>query len=528
MAIDKLAKAPPEAFRGAEIRMFRQGFGDCFLVSLHAGQPRPFTMMIDCGLLKGTPGEEKRLAEVAECILELAPAKPGQPDQPDRPDRPDRPKKYVDVLVLSHAHYDQVSGFLPNRAARKIFAGITFGELWLPWTENPKDINALPAKKLHRLRLLALKASVDMQSDQPHPLAAMLDYYGVRGSFERSTVQFESELAIQTAIESVVPDPANQRYWRAGDTFTLPGTGGARVYFLGPANPFDPTVAAPTGAVARPAKRGAVNQEQGRLIAAIERRIGVNKTPKLLEQFGIQPVETWEMHELSIPFERQWRIPARLHEAPADGESSDSDGGKSSPRQLREFVLTDEPIEAKGERRGVSPLAPDAPFDLAVRLDEETNKTSLVMAIELPASGKVLLFPGDAPSSDWKTWRELTWPSKTVNSDEPLCGEQLLGRTVFYKVSQRGCAAGTSAADGLSLLNPDLIAMLPIDRKTARLRGWNLPFPPLWDALRAKTKQRVICSADKPRGGGGDPTPTKLLGPRFSLATIEDRPLRPS
>ena len=48
---------------------------------------------------------------------------------------------------------------------------------------------------------------------------------------------------------------------------------------------------------------------------------------------------------------------------------------------------------------------------LAIQLDKFTNNTSLVLAIERIADGKVLLFPGDAQEGNWLSWQN---PSITV------------------------------------------------------------------------------------------------------------------
>ena len=44
--------------------------------------------------------------------------------------------------------------------------------------------------------------------------------------------------------------------------------------------------------------------------------------------------------------------------------------------------------------------------DLALQLDSVTNNTSLVLAIERIADGKVLLFPADAQEGNWLSWHD--------------------------------------------------------------------------------------------------------------------------
>src|SRR4051794_40738705 len=52
--------APTE---GVTVRMYRTGLGDCFLLAFpkaHGDRRDPFTMLIDCGVYKGTPEPENR------------------------------------------------------------------------------------------------------------------------------------------------------------------------------------------------------------------------------------------------------------------------------------------------------------------------------------------------------------------------------------------------------------------------------------------------------------------------------------
>ena len=48
----------------------------------------------------------------------------------------------------------------------------------------------------------------------------------------------------------------------------------------------------------------------------------------------------------------------------------------------------------------------NAASSLAIKLDSFTNNTSLVLAIERIADGKVLLFPGDAQEGNWVSWHD--------------------------------------------------------------------------------------------------------------------------
>ena len=40
--------------------------------------------------------------------------------------------------------------------------------------------------------------------------------------------------------------------------------------------------------------------------------------------------------------------------------------------------------------------------------------------------------------------------------------------------------------------SPDLVAMIPVHRKTAEDQEWEFPYPPLWERLKEKAHGRVL------------------------------------
>jgi hypothetical protein len=114
----------PDKKNEIQIRMYRVGFGDCFLISIGASEKRH--ILVDFGAhQKGKIGTLDRVM-----------------DQIER----DTGKRLA-LVVVSHAHADHVSGF-GDFADR--FAQFQIGEVWLPWTENleDKDAKALRKKQL--------------------------------------------------------------------------------------------------------------------------------------------------------------------------------------------------------------------------------------------------------------------------------------------------------------------------------------------------------------------------------------------
>jgi len=91
------APAATAALPRVAVRMYRQGLGDCFLVTLRREDGTPWRMLIDCGVILGTPDTTERLKEV---IANLVADTGGR----------------LDVLVITHEHYDHVAAFaaVPN------------------------------------------------------------------------------------------------------------------------------------------------------------------------------------------------------------------------------------------------------------------------------------------------------------------------------------------------------------------------------------------------------------------------------
>jgi hypothetical protein len=142
---------------------------------------------------------------------------------------------------------------------------------------------------------------------------------------------------------------------------------------------------------------------------------------------------------------------------------------------------------------------------LALQLDSDTNNTSLALAFELVESGRVLLFPGDAQVGNWLSWDPLTWTLTSGGESRTVSSHDLLASTVLYKVGHHGSHNATPREKGLELMtHRELVAMIPVNRQTARKMGWNMPFPTLFRRLDAKTRGRIL---DLELGVGRDKPP---------------------
>ena len=140
------------------VRMYRQGLGDCFLVTLPKHDSSPFFLMIDCGVILGTPDAATKMTNVVADIIKQT-------------------NGHVDLLVVTHEHWDHVSGF--NQAS-DLFAsphsgnaknGLSVDAVWFAWTEDPADALANRLRKDRADRLQKLTRFVSAMAAQPAALA---------------------------------------------------------------------------------------------------------------------------------------------------------------------------------------------------------------------------------------------------------------------------------------------------------------------------------------------------------------------
>jgi len=405
------------------IRMHRQGLGDCFLLTFDADGD-PVHVLIDCGVLAGTPKSGERMRAVAEAIR-------------------DATGGHVHVLIATHEHWDHLSGFLQ---ARDVFDTLTFGEVWLAWTEDPDDDLAKELDKRRKQAAEAVVAAAAALDDDG--LHALLRFQGDFAAADRPTTA--------GALEWVKQRPgARTRLLRPGEQ--LAGNdavaGGVRTYVLGP--PHDRKLITRSD----PSKR---HPEVYELAGAAGADHAFYAAADALAR-DEEPDEQ--------PFVRFYRVPEE--EAPA------FPGGYLA-------------YDARWRRIEQDWLG--VATRLALHLDSDTNNTSLALAFELGPGGDVLLFPGDAQVGNWLSWGALTWivaddggPARTVTAHD------LLGRTVLYKVGHHASHNATLREEGLErMTSPDLVAMIPVNRETARKQEWNMPFPPLLERLVEKTDGRIL------------------------------------
>jgi hypothetical protein len=413
--------------------MYRQGLGDCFLLTCSDGNDESH-LLIDCGVLKGTGDAEKRMQDVAQSVHDTTNGK-------------------LDRLIVTHEHWDHLSGFLQ---AGTIFDIFEVGEVWLAWTEDPQDelANELRKRKQKRLNGIVAAAKLAERNDTPaarrtaDQLESLLNFHGDLGAAGTKTTG--------KALEWVKARQAPVKYLRPGDQlFDLAGLPGIRLYVLGP--PHDSRLIKRSD----PSKK---HPEVYELAAAEGSHQGFLAAAEALAE---------DQKPGGQPFDGFFRV--------------DESDARNQNELWKKYY-------AKGRSwRRVDDDWLGYAGQLALQLDSDTNNTSLVLAFELASGGDVLLFPGDAQVGNWLSWESLEWQIPEGAATRSVKSDDLLARTVLYKVGHHGSHNATLREKGLELMaSNELAAMIPVNRVTAKKMDWLMPFPALLTRLVEKTHGRVM------------------------------------
>jgi hypothetical protein len=356
------AKGSPSAgaYR-AKVRMYRQGLGDCFLISLPRTDrsSRPFYVMIDCGVVLGTSDPQTIMTAVIEDIVKTTGGE-------------------IDLLIATHEHWDHLSGFVQAKAS---FDKLKVGQVWLAWTEDPDDELTKKLKVEKGLALDALRIGLSHlqlggDSDATAELNGILEFFGAaRGA------------TTGDALKNVRAKTSKLRYCRPTDAPVVPAGTNARFYVLGP--PQDEKV------LRKINPSGRDKETYG---------LALGNFQMFLDGAGTA------LNDIDVdrPFDQQYEIPFVY---------AQSDPNLEFFRQ--HYWQPDGAASDKWRRIDNDWL--DGASDLALQLDSLTNNTSLVVAIELP-NGDVLLFAADAQVGNWLSWQDRSWTvaGKTVTGPDLL------------------------------------------------------------------------------------------------------------
>jgi hypothetical protein len=444
--------AAPES--GITVRMYRTGgIGDCFLLAFRATDNTARYMLIDCGVHKATTGGADRLRAIVRDIAQAT-------------------GNRLHVVVATHEHWDHLSGF---QFAESLFDDIQIDQVWVAWTEDRSDDLANRLREKHAFAFQALTAALARLKAADDPWATaieqVLDFHG-----ELDPVLGISTTAGQMAY--VHQRVAAPHYCQPGEPpLYVPDVEGVRIFVLAP--PRDE-------ALLSRSDPSTTDSEVYERPLALEEPMAFY----LAAVAGADPHDlTDDQNELwqrSRPFDRTYSLPP------------DDPGGQGPHHPFfREWYGSGPDQEGVGPAwRRIDTEWLAAAGSLALDLDNDTNNTCLVLAIELVDSGKVLLFAADAQVGNWLSWHDVEWFLEHEEGVEMVTGGDLLRRTVLYKVGHHASHNATLRERGLEMMEqPDLVALIPVSEEQAAKmgqNGWAMPFPPLLARLEEKTRGRVL------------------------------------
>lgn len=443
------------------VRMYRKLLGDCFLITV--GDPAAKRedrshILIDCGVLQNVPGEADLMKAVAKDIRRTV-------------------GDYVDLLVVTHEHWDHISGFAHARDL--LIDGLEIRKLWLAWTERRGDQQADAYRAKGKIakevvaRVAALKDGAAVTAgieDFNGPVGASADAGAASGPPDASPARRLLSDQIIPALIARTAKTGDVAYLEPGQVVDTPGPLSLRANVLGPPrNPARLMKDLPSPGDAR------------------ETYVAAEFAASLAHRYAIADALTDALDGQGTgPFERAYRRDRKAVAAGRDAET----------RWLRDRYPLKRP-----DWRTIDDDWLDAGGALALKVDSDTNNTSLVLAFELEEGGDVLLFAADAQVGNWVSWHDQSYPNPPSSDAPSASAKDLLGRAVFYKVGHHASHNATLEGLGLELMtHPGLCAMIPVVEAEARRvkdgkavhRGWDMPYPDLYARLLAATGGRLL------------------------------------
>ena len=429
------------------VRMFCHGLGDCFLVAI-AGGERPQYVVVDCGIIGGNPDGPERTREIVNALRGSCGG-------------------HVDRLIITHEHWDHVSGFTDAVEEWDRFDRIE--ELWFAWTESPTDTKAIELRASREKALeVTLKAFGRCPTDAQDQIAQVLGFSGydpadlAKGkAFEAADKVSKTRLAMEAAEALVKRKGGKIRYWEPGNVESL--SGGVQYVVFGPPKDTEKL------------KDSDPSKKDPEVYLLLEESATVQ---------GLANALAPEARTSTFPFDPCYLIPK--------DEFLEGENPALKPfAELREHYA-----DGKNAWRRIDDDWLAGAQYLAMNLDGDTNNTSLTFALYVPDEDASMVFAGDAQVGNWLSWSCQDYTLTTTDgSSRTFKIDDLLDRAAFYKTGHHGSHNATMRERGLELMtDPRLTVMIPVDVFVAHeKKNWTkMPFPNLVKRLKERACDRVI------------------------------------
>jgi len=453
------------------VRMYRIGHGDCFLLAYGRKRGGPFYVLIDCGYKPGSNAAKFINTKPADVVRSIGEAT----------------GKHLNVVVITHEHQDHVNAISP-----KAFEGFRIDQAWFAWTEDAEDDLANELRDQYHDTLLQLANARDQLAADAGPERERIDEileFSLGG--DERAVDFaaaanrlrqdrDTSKALNKQAMKVFKDLAKHVAFLSphGKPLKLANDSELRVFVLGPPRHGQKLMDEdPVGGEGFPRLGLAADGDMSFLAQAMK---SVPDPP-----FAAR---------YCVPIERDtaWQPMAPKGEWQAFYQNHYGVGA---------VPVADEVVEDNALWRRIDSDWLYSASQLALKMSNYINNTSLVLAFELGAGGKVLLFAADAQRGNWISWTDADFK----DGDRKVTTRDLLSRTVLYKVGHHGSHNATLDGGpkddyanlfwmGEGEYASEFTAMITAVRKWAQQPSvqWDHPLKSIKDALMKKACGRVF------------------------------------
>jgi hypothetical protein len=474
------------------VRMYRELLGDCFLIRMQNAAGSWTHILIDCGILQGIPGAAQRMIAIAEDIEKTT-------------------SGALDLVVVTHEHHDHISGFAHAKDILLDPKRIESRELWMAWTEDPADTDAERLRQdlsSRKFALARLALALDSRGRVDQLDALTEDLHKFIGPIEGPSVGLNAAPQGRLTGAQTMAELKNvasvTRFLSPGMVLEIPGETSVPVAVL-----------APPRATARLSKdlpsKG--EQKETYLEEFLEFSLlgadGPDGTPQL---------------DMCSPFSARFSEGLRT---PAD-EKEIKRWGREKETSRRwifdHYYAPNDTTDRPQAFRRIDNDWTNSASSLALKLDSDTNNTSLVLAFRLP-DRSFLLFAADAQVGNWLSWHDQGYDF----GNEELSAADILARTRLYKVGHHGSHNATLRTKGVEMMNhPELTAMIStveeIAHEQGKPPGWQMPDEHVRHALLERCRGRVL-RGDRQWTNDADVGPYRRGQRKFAARINDSSPL---
>ena len=510
-AADAAGPADPTGSPKVYVRMYRAlgaaangpagMLGDCFLIRIVGEQDGAAVtshILIDCGMLLGSVDAVTRMQAIADDIVKQTGGTATTPG-------------VLDLLVVTHEHWDHISGFSQAEETLLNKQRLQVANLWMGWTEKDGD------PQVDRLRArfdragFAVAALVE-RIEAPGAALAAADKTGSLRSlkgFLGAAEPKKKRLGGREVMAAIKRHADQCSFLEPGTVLPTPTARdrgpSLRAYVLGP--PRDEK------RLFKDKPSSGDQQEtyidEGGKLSDMLFRVAASGEPSVA---GSGP---FEAHYNSIDA-------SEVENKARQGTHQRGDAGWIAARYFAAAGLGQTRAQSI-ERRRIDDDWLGAADSLALKLDSDTNNTSLALAFDLP-DGTSMVFAADAQVGNWESWHDQFYTDET---GKVHTAEQILNRTRFYKVGHHGSHNATARGNGLEMMTrDDLVAAIPTDEEFGKRQGaggWQMPNPRVNKALIDRTKGRILRNDRRyDRASRTSDPELKLVAPGFFDRLTED------